>query len=125
MATLLIIDDNTSVLRTLDYFFSSEGHAVLTAADGQDGLRLAAGHPVDLVLLDVEMAPLSGLAVCKALKADRALGHIPVIMMTGRPTRDLASKATAAGAAAVFGKPFDLDRLRATIDEFVSRTISR
>jgi len=66
MPCVLIIDDNSSVLQALEFFFQSEGYAVLGAPNGREGLRMAAENPVDIVLLDIEMPEMSGIAVCGA-----------------------------------------------------------
>jgi DNA-binding response OmpR family regulator len=115
MPCVLIIDDNESILQALEFYLKFEGYAVLLAMDGSSGLRQAAGNPVDIVLLDIEMPQMSGLEVCAAIKGNPALCHMPVVMMTGRPTRDLVTRAVAAGAALVLGKPFDLENLRKTL----------
>jgi CheY-like chemotaxis protein len=70
---------------------------------------------VHLVLLDIDMPIMDGIAVCKAIRADAALRHLPVVMMTGRSTREIASRGLAAGALEVLTKPFDLDVLQATL----------
>jgi len=115
MPSVLIIDDNSSVLQSLEFYLQFEGFSVLLASDGASGLKQAAEHPVDIVLLDIEMPLMSGLKVCEKIKSDPTLRHLPVVMMTGRPLRDLVSQAIAAGAALVLGKPFDLDHLRKTL----------
>jgi CheY-like chemotaxis protein len=74
---------------------------------------------VEIVLLDVEMPQMSGMAVCEAIKGDPALCQLPVVMMTGRPIRDLVTRAQTAGAARVLSKPFDLEHLRKTFAEFL------
>jgi two-component system phosphate regulon response regulator PhoB len=114
MPCILLIDDNSAVLQALEFFFQLEGYKVLLAPDGESGLRAAASTPVDIIMLDIEMPQMSGMDVCRALKANPSLARIPVVMMTGRPTRELIERATAAGATLALGKPFDLEYLRKT-----------
>jgi len=119
MARILVIDDNPSVLQSLGYFLESAGHTVFLATNGEAGLRCATGKPVDLVLLDIEMPDMSGLAVCSAMREDATLREVPVVMMTGRLLREVVVPARAAGARVVMGKPFDLDYLHATISRYL------
>jgi CheY-like chemotaxis protein len=120
MPSILIVDDNAAVLQALEFFFQSEGFTVLQAADGRAGLRLAMENPVDIVLLDIEMPLMSGMDVCKAIKDNPDLRHLPVVMMTGRPIRDLVARSHAAGATRVLAKPFDLDNLRKMLAELLA-----
>jgi CheY-like chemotaxis protein len=120
MPSILVVDDNPAVLQSLELFFQFEGYAIHLAADGAAALKVLAETPVDAVLLDVEMPVLSGIAACHAIRQDPALKHVPVIMMTGRPLRDLVERARAAGAAQVLAKPFDLDSLRKVLSELIS-----
>jgi CheY-like chemotaxis protein len=115
MASILIIDDIPSVAQSLDFYLQSIGYTVLTASNGKTGLQLAAARNPDLILLDLEMPVMGGVAVCKALKADPVLRLLPVIMMTGQATQEVRNQGLAAGAVVVLSKPFDLENLQATI----------
>jgi CheY-like chemotaxis protein len=115
MASILLIDDTPSVLAALDYCLKSVGYEVLLAGDGRTGLQLAAEKTLDLIMLDLEMPLMNGVAVCRALKADPALKRIPVLMMTGQATQEARRQAMAAGAVVVLSKPFDLAVLEATV----------
>ena len=61
------------------------------------------------------MPLLSGVAVCRALKADPALSQLPVVMMTGQATQEVRKQGLAAGAVVVLSKPFDLELMRTTV----------
>ena len=115
MASILLIDDTPSVLAALDYCLKSVGYEVLLAGDGRKGLQLAGEKSPDLIMLDLEMPLLNGVAVCRALKADPLLKRIPVLMMTGQATQEARRQALAAGAIVVMSKPFDLEVLEATV----------
>jgi two-component system cell cycle response regulator len=120
MASILLIDDTASVLAALDYCLKSVGYEVVLAGDGRTGLRLAAEHAPDLIMLDLEMPLMNGVAVCRALKADPLLSRIPVLMMTGQATQEARRQALAAGAIVVMSKPFDLEVLEATVARCVA-----
>jgi chemosensory pili system protein ChpA (sensor histidine kinase/response regulator) len=114
---ILVIDDNRSILETLSYLLAAIGHSAKVTEDGEEGLKIAAEGEVDLILTDVDMPRIGGLAVCESIKSNPRLQHLPVVMMTGRPSRDLVERALAAGARAVVPKPFDLSLLEATLAE--------
>ncbi len=120
MASILLIDDTPSVLAALDYLLKSVGYEVLLAGDGRTGLQLAAEKAPDLIMLDLEMPLMNGIAVCRTLKADPVLKRIPVLMMTGQATQEARRQAVASGAIAVMSKPFDLVDLEATVARCVT-----
>ncbi len=106
MARILVVDDSASMRQVMTTCLPGLGHTVVVAPDGETALEMAETHAVDLVLLDFEMPGMNGLSLCEALKRDRARRHLPVLMMTGRPTRELVARARQAGALAVLSKPF-------------------
>jgi CheY-like chemotaxis protein len=119
MACILIVDDDLSVQLTLEFCLQDAGYAVELAGDGPAALRAAAEKQVDLILLDVNMPLMNGIMVCQSLKSNPALCHIPVVMMTSCPTREIISRSIDAGALEVMPKPFELTQLY----EIVSRNL--
>src|SRR6516165_8179953 len=81
-AKILIIEDEPNMVAGLRDNFEFEGYSVITASDGVEGLQRALDESPDLVVLDVMMPRMSGLEVCKQLRAKR--GSIPIIMLTAR-----------------------------------------
>jgi two-component system phosphate regulon response regulator PhoB len=81
---LLVVEDETDLVRTLEYNFRQAGFEVFTATSGRDGLRIAAAKTPDLVLLDLMLPDLQGVEVCRLLKADPKTRATPVIMLTAR-----------------------------------------
>ncbi len=111
--TLLVIDDDPRVLRTLRRLLASEGYAVLTACDGRSGLSLA-DPQADLVLLDLMLPDIGGLDVCRRLRAE---GYSrPIIAVTARAEDEDRRLGREAGFTDYVSKPFDpcdlLDRVR-------------
>lgn len=123
MAHILVIDDDPFVRQTLATCLPTIGHAVSVASDGETGLALAAQRTHDLVLLDVDMPRMSGLTVCAALGRDAGPGHPPVVMMTGRMTREVCASAQRAGARAVLPKPFAWDQLEAELNRHLASAV--
>jgi CheY-like chemotaxis protein len=111
MARILVIEDSAAIRQAMAVCLPGVGHSVVMASDGEMGLELADAQSVDLVLLDVEMPRVNGLVVCETLKRDPARRHIPVLMMTGRPTPEILAHARQAGALMILEKPFTLDEL--------------
>ncbi|NSW54012.1 MAG: PAS domain S-box protein [Anaerolineae bacterium] len=121
--TILAIDDNPDNLLTIKVLVGEAfpRAAVLTAASGEEGLRLAAARAVDLVLLDVVMPGMDGFAVCREIKTNPRTSDIPVVFLTAlKGDSDNRVRALEAGGDAFLAKPVDAAELTAQI-----RTMSR
>jgi len=106
--TVLVIDDDPATRDLLQRFLTGEGFGVVTAASGEDGLRLARQHRPDVITLDVLMPGVDGWTVLTTLKADPDLADIPVVVLTILDDRDIGF---ALGAIDYLTKPIDRDRL--------------
>jgi CheY-like chemotaxis protein len=80
--TILVIDDELGAIEVLVAALEDEGYRVLSAGNGRHGLESLAAHPADLVIVDFMMPLLDGAAMGKAMKANPAQAHIPIIMMS-------------------------------------------
>ncbi|MEX0711926.1 MAG: response regulator, partial [Pirellulales bacterium] len=107
MAHVLVVDDNPDNIRLLALELGRQGHQVTSARLGLEALEKVARERPDLVLLDVVMPDLSGLEVCRRLKADERLRSIPVVMVTVRGSHDDVLAGLEAGADDYIGRPFD------------------
>lgn len=81
------------------------GYDVLHAEDGDEGLRMAREHKPDLVLADLMLPGLNGIELCREIKHDPDIRHIPVIMLTARRAAEYGSRATSAGCECFLEKP--------------------
>jgi DNA-binding response OmpR family regulator len=106
-AKILVVDDEANIVKALKYMLEAEGYAVETAADGEEALNMVKTSEPDLVLLDVMMPKKSGYEVCKAIKEDKALYMIPVVMLTALKQKEERIKAIEAGADDFLSKPVD------------------
>jgi signal transduction histidine kinase/DNA-binding response OmpR family regulator len=113
--TVLVIDDDPTVHDLMQRFLSKEGVHVVTAAGGEEGLRLAKTLRPAAITLDVLMPGMDGWAVLTALKADPALADIPVIMLT---IVDDKTMGYTLGASDYLSKPIDWDRLTAVLQQY-------
>jgi CheY-like chemotaxis protein len=107
-STVLVIDDEPAVREIITRILGREGYRVVTAAGGEEGMRLARQTAPDVITLDVLMPGMDGWSVLSALKADPHLVDIPVIMLTIVEEKNLGY---ALGAADYLVKPLDRDRL--------------
>jgi CheY-like chemotaxis protein len=114
--SVLVIDDEPDVLDLLNRTLLKEGLQVVTASNGEEGLRLARELHPDVITLDVLMPGMDGWAVLAALKGDEATADIPVIMVT---IVDDEHVGYALGASAYLTKPLDRDRLLSVLRECV------
>lgn len=113
MATILLIDDEASIRRTLKEILEFEKYRVLEAPDGYVALELFKKSPVDIVLLDIKMPKMDGMEVLDFLQELNP--EIPVIMISGHGTIETAVEAVKKGAFDYISKPPDLNRLLITL----------
>ena len=111
--TVLLVDDEDSLRRVVEYTLSEDGYRVITAADGSAGLREFQSTSVDLVLTDIRMPDIDGLELLKRLKAMQP--DLPVILLTAHGTIDSAVEAMKLGAFDYLTKPFNRGQLKAAV----------
>jgi len=112
---ILIIDDDTSLRRVLEYNLQEAGYAVATASSGEEGLALFDEVSPALVITDMEMPGMDGMQVLKSIK-ERSPETL-VIMITAFGTVDIAVEAMKAGSYDYITKPFNRDELRLTVSK--------
>ena len=111
--TVLVIDDDESLRRVVEYNLHEDGYRVLTALDGTSGFRAFQAEPVDLVLSDVRMPEMDGLELLTRIKAMQP--DLPVIMLTAHGTINSAVEAMKLGAFDYLTKPFNREQLKAAV----------
>ena len=109
---ILIVDDEKNIRTTISRALDLEGFEVLTAEDGQTGLKRIREDAPDLVLLDLKLPDFSGLELLEKLQGDHML---PVVMMSGHGTLDSAIAATRLGALDFLEKPLEMERMLLTV----------
>lgn len=114
MASVLIIDDDTSLRETLAELFAGEGHQVRQAANGEEAIAILHGDPPDVALCDWRMSPLGGLDVLKSMRAEGLEQRIPLIVLTAYGDAESTVQAMQAGAYDFLVKPVDADTVLAT-----------
>ncbi|MBN1587002.1 MAG: response regulator [Candidatus Omnitrophica bacterium] len=119
---ILIVDDDEDILDVLRITLESEDYEVHSAMDGEEALESIRRRPPDLAILDYNIPKINGIELCRLLKQDLLLRHMPVIMLTGK--KELADKVTGidAGADDYIIKPFEQVELLARVRMILRRT---
>ena len=116
---VLVVDDEAPVRLVLTRLLEAEGYEVVHAGGGEQALAIVSQGGIDTVLLDVMMPGMSGLDVCRRIRADGRLTYTPVVFVTAANDREFRREAREAGADDFLSKPFDeielLARVRNTV----------
>ena len=115
--TVLIVDDDRRNCELLARLLEMEGCRVISALNVGEGLERASGARLDLVLLDVRMPGVGGLAACASMRADPVLRSLPIYLVTAFDDSDVWPEAQACGATGLLGKPYDRSALRRLVKE--------
>jgi DNA-binding response OmpR family regulator len=108
---VLVVDDEPDVCRLLTYSLGQAGFETLTANTAADALINVGRQPPDVVVLDLGLPDMSGIDVCKKLRADAHLADVGIIMLTARGAREDRIEGLEAGADDYVVKPFDVDEI--------------
>jgi two-component system, cell cycle response regulator DivK len=128
MKTIALIEDSRLMRTLMEKDLIRSGYRVITAADGENGLRLAKEQHPDLVLLDMLLPKIAGLEVLRALKSDQSTKKIPVVVLTGL-SKGNAERLRSSGATAFFEKSDETlqhgsNKLVRLIEEVLASTAS-
>ncbi|TVZ38590.1 two-component system chemotaxis response regulator CheY [Alteromonadaceae bacterium 2753L.S.0a.02] len=116
MAKILAVDDSASMRQMVSFTLKGAGHEVCEASDGAEALKMAkAESGVDLVISDINMPNMDGIALIKELRQLPDFKFTPILMLTTESGADKKSEGKAAGATGWIVKPFNPDQLLATI----------
>ncbi|MCU0492271.1 MAG: response regulator transcription factor [Chloroflexaceae bacterium] len=119
MATILLVEDDSTLSETLRYNLEREGYNVVTASDGVQGLELARRERPDLLVLDIMLPRLDGFSVCRILRQE---SDVPIIMLTARQDEVDRIAGLELGADDYVSKPFSLGELLARVRAIMRRT---
>jgi DNA-binding response OmpR family regulator len=109
---ILVVDDDLTLLRGMQYGLEGEGYQVVTAGDGQEALRLVYSERPDLIILDIMMPRLDGRQVCQRV---REMSDVPIIILTAKTEKKDIIKGLDLGADDYLVKPFDAEELLARV----------
>src|SRR5687768_13551826 len=120
--TVLVIDDARDLIELVRVNLEKSGFDVLAASDGRSGLAIAAEHAPDVILLDLMMPGMDGLEVCRHIRNDPRIRHIPIIMLTARAEETDRVIGLEMGADDYVTKPFSPRELVARVKAILRRT---
>jgi two-component system chemotaxis response regulator CheY len=109
--TIMIVDDSASMRRVIEIALKGAGYEVIEGCDGKDALAKLTGQKVHMIISDVNMPVMDGIAFLKAVKALPAYKFTPVIMLTTESEESKKREGQAAGARAWVVKPFQPEQL--------------
>ncbi|WP_448214267.1 response regulator [Colwellia sp. MEBiC06753] len=119
MAKVLVVDDSNSIRDMVSFTLKGAGYDTVEAANGQEGLTKAKGGGFDLVISDVNMPIMDGITLCGELRKLPAFKFTPILMLTTESSGDMKLKGKEAGATGWLVKPFNPEKLLATIKRVI------
>jgi two-component system cell cycle response regulator DivK len=117
--TILVVDDVTDNLILISLALQSQGYKVLTTKSGEDAIKIALIARPDLVLMDIAMPDVDGLAATRRIRKHPELRHLPVIALTAFETLGFRQAAFEAGFDGYLTKPIDFEKLNNLINVFL------
>ena len=117
MARIMAVDDSASMRRMVSFTLKSAGFDVIEAEDGVEAFNRAKDEAVDLVVTDVNMPNLDGISLIRKLRSLPSYKFVPILMLTTESSTDKKQQGREAGATGWIVKPFNPERLIATINK--------
>lgn len=125
MSTILLAEDDPDILHMVAYKLRRAGFEVIETTDGLAALAACRREPPDLVLLDVRMPRMDGIAVCRELRDGPRTADLPIVMLTARAREQDRELALAAGATDYVVKPFSPRALVERVEAVLAREAQR
>ena len=121
MSTILIVEDNEKNMKLVRDILRHGGHATLEATTGEEGVRLAREHRPELILMDIQLPDIDGIAALARIRTDPALDRVPVLAVSASVMPDEQQKIVASGFDAFITKPIALKAFQETVQRFLER----
>ena len=121
MSTILVIDDDELVSRTLQRALKMYGYQVMVSNSGTEGLQLARRHRPELFILDIMMPGADGYQVCRQIRGDPLLKDLPVLFLTAKAKDEDKIEGFRAGADDYLSKPFNMEELQLRVKAILRR----
>jgi CheY-like chemotaxis protein len=120
MSTVLLVDDDPDNLWALQLALESDGHHVVLARNGADALHRILRELPQLVITDWQMPEMDGAELCRRIRCQPALAHLPIVMLSAMPEPSDSRRCW----SAFFRKPAELDMLLRTVDMFIAERLA-
>ena len=121
MATILLVDDSTTIRNMLKATLEPAGYRILEASGGRAGLEVVKQEPLDLIISDQNMPGLDGLGMVKAIRAGSSNQNVPILVLTTETSNEMKAAFRAAGASGWMSKPFTPERLEAALKKLLKQ----
>ena len=121
MSTILIVEDNEKNMKLVRDILRHKGHVTLEAVTGEEGVRLARERRPDLVLMDIQLPDIDGIAALRRIRADHSLDAIPVLAVSASVMPDEQQMIVASGFDAFITKPINLKQFLDTVKRFLAQ----
>jgi CheY-like chemotaxis protein len=118
--TILVIDDDLSILETIDFLLSSEGYSVLLAPNGEDGLEIIKEQWIDAIILDLRMPKISGYLFANMVTRSSKNPDINIMLLTGESLMVGQSTISLPNVKTKMTKPFDAEELKQNIIQLMA-----
>jgi len=121
---ILLVDDSSTILMMEKFILRNGSYEIVTASDGEEGVRKALEHRPDLVLLDVIMPKMGGFEACRRLREEEATRTTPIIMVTTRGEATNVESGWTAGCSDYITKPINSIELLAKVRNFLGDEVA-
>jgi two-component system alkaline phosphatase synthesis response regulator PhoP len=118
---ILVVDDEPTLVRLMEFILSKQGHQMIVAVNGEDGLDKARNDRPDLILLDIMMPRLDGYEVAARIRADKEISTTPIIMLSAKAQDEDVRKGLEVGVDEYITKPFSPDHLVHVVNDYLER----
>lgn len=121
MARILVVEDNAVNMKLTVTLLERDGHEILEAVDAEEGIRLARAHLPELILMDVQLPDMDGLAASRLLKGDALTRGIKIVALTALAMKGDRERVVAAGCDGYISKPIRYQEFLKVVGEMVAR----
>ncbi len=118
-ARILVVEDNPMNMELAVDLLKLHGHEVLSAVTGQEALEISAREKLDLILMDVQLPGMDGLAVTRKLKENPATAHIPVVALTAHAMKGDEERMLSHGCIGYIAKPINTREFPDAVEKFI------
>jgi two-component system cell cycle response regulator DivK len=125
MGTILIIEDNEKNMKLVRDILQHKGHSTLEATTGEEGVQLAIDNRPELILMDIQLPGMNGIAALQRIREQRALDAVPVIAVSASAMPEDQHNIVSSGFDAYLTKPISLKPFLATVERFLNEGRSR
>lgn len=124
MTNILVVEDNFVNMELVVFLLESNGMEVTSAFDGWEALEILKDNCFDIILLDILLPGIDGMAVLKHIKENPALQHIPVVALTALAMQGDEQKLIGAGCIGYISKPIDVSQFLTTVNFYLNKDIN-